>query len=77
MLAAARDEGIARLEEIALQAAPGLGISEADCLSYLRDHLEFRFGQRQRQGLERFFALAGRHGLAPADAKLNFYSPAA
>ena len=63
VLAAARDEGIARLEEIARQAAPGLGVSEADCLSYLRDHLEFRFGQRQRQGLERFSRSPGGMGL--------------
>jgi chorismate dehydratase len=73
VLAAARDEGITQLEEIAGQAAPGLGISAADCLSYLRDNLEFRFGQRQRQGLEHFYAFAGRHGLAPAGVTLNFY----
>jgi chorismate dehydratase len=73
VLAAARDEGLGRLEEIAHEAAPTIGVPEADCLSYLRDHLEFRFGQQQRQGLEHFYALAGRHGLAPADVKLNFY----
>jgi len=73
VLTAARDEGITRLDEIARQAAPDLGIPEADCLSYLRDHLEFHFGPRQRQGLEHFYALAGRHGLAPAGTKLNFY----
>ncbi len=76
VLAAARDEGITHLEEIARQASPGLGISETDCLSYLRDHLEFRFGQRQRQGLEHFYAFAGRHGLVPAGVTLNFYSDA-
>lgn len=73
VLAAARDDGITRLEEIARQAAPAIGIPEADCLSYLRDHLTFHLGQRQRQGLEHFFALAGRHELAPAGVKLNFY----
>jgi chorismate dehydratase len=72
-LALARDEGTCWLEEIARQAAPELGIAEADCLSYLRDNLEFRFGRRQREGLEHFFALAGRQGFAPAEAKLNFY----
>jgi chorismate dehydratase len=73
VLAAARDDGLTRLEEIARREAPLLGLPEADCLSYLRDHLEFHLGQRQRQGLERFFALAGRHGLAPAGATLVFY----
>jgi predicted solute-binding protein len=61
------------LTEIARREAPQIGIPEEDCLSYLRDHLEFRLGRRQRQGLERFFALAARLGLAPADVKLRFH----
>jgi chorismate dehydratase len=67
-LAAARDDGIKRFEEIARHAAGDLGLSEADCLAYLRDHLEFRLGQRQRHGLEQFFELASRHGFAPRGA---------
>ena len=63
-LAAARDEGITLLPEIARQAAPIVEIPEAECLAYLRDHLEFRLGVRQRLGLERFFDLAARNGLA-------------
>jgi len=73
-LAAARDDGITRLPEIARLEAPALGIPEAECLAYLRDHLEFHLGQRQRQGLQRFYELAGRQGLAPAGAKLVFYN---
>ena len=72
-LAAARDDGVGRLEEIARHAAPAVGIAEADCLSYLRDHLTFHLHDRQRQGLEHFFALAGRHELAPAGVKLALY----
>jgi len=72
-LAAARDVGLTRLAEIARREAPLIGVPEADCLSYLRDHLEFRLGRRQRQGLERFFVLAGRLGLAPTDVKLTFH----
>ncbi len=73
VLSAARDQGVARLEEIARGEAPGLGIPEADCLSYLRDHLEFRLGERQRRGLELFYALAERQHLAPAGVQLAFY----
>jgi len=73
ILAAARDEGVSRLAEIARLEAPALGIPEAECLSYLRDNLDFELGQRQREGLELFFRLAGRHGLAPAGAELVFY----
>lgn len=69
-LADARDQGLLRLAEIARHEAPLAGIPEEDCLSYLRDHLEFRFGPRQRQGLEHFLELAARNGLAPAGVKL-------
>jgi chorismate dehydratase len=74
-LAAARDDGLTRLEEIARQAAPAIGVPQSDCLSYLRDHLTFHLGTRQRQGLERFYALAARHQLAPAGVELAFYPP--
>lgn len=63
-LAAARDEGLARLPEIAHRAASEIGVPETECLSYLRDNLEFRLGARQREGMERFYDLARRHGLA-------------
>lgn len=76
-LALARDAGLTRLAEIARQEAPQTGIPEEDCLSYLRDHLEFRFGRRQQQGLERFFALAAKHRLAPEGVTLRFYHDAA
>jgi chorismate dehydratase len=63
-LAAARDEGLTRLAEIARLAAPDVGLPEEECLGYLRDNLEFHLGPRQREGLERFHELARRHGLA-------------
>jgi chorismate dehydratase len=72
ILSTARDEGISRLPEIARAEAPLVGIPEAECLSYLRDNLHFELGPRQRQGLELFFRLAGRHGLAPGGVKLAF-----
>lgn len=73
VFAAARDDGIQRLEEIAQSEAPRLGISRADCLSYLRHNLRFRLGDRERLGLETFYRLAGRHGLAPSGMKLVFH----
>jgi chorismate dehydratase len=63
-LAAARDEGLTQLPEIARLASPEVGIAESECLSYLRDNLKFHLGPRQRQGLEKFYELAKRHGLA-------------
>jgi chorismate dehydratase len=71
--AAARDDGLTRLEEIAKSEAALLGLTETECLVYLRDNLKFHFGDRQRQGLERFYHLAERQDLAPAGVKLAFY----
>ena len=65
VFAAARDAGTARIDEIARQEAPGLGITEDRCRSYLRDNLRFRMGRREQRGLEKFRQLAARHGLAP------------
>jgi chorismate dehydratase len=73
VLAAARDEGVSQLEEIARLEAPVVGIPKADCLAYLRENLDFRLGSRQRQGLTLFCELAGRHRLAAAGVKLAFY----
>ncbi|HUT08999.1 MAG TPA: menaquinone biosynthesis protein [Thermoguttaceae bacterium] len=72
LLASARDRGVTRLAEIARLEAPALGLSQEECLSYLRDNLGFHLGHRQQQGLERFYELAAQHGLAPAGAELVF-----
>ncbi len=70
--AAARDAGVCRFEEISRLESPVVGISPEECLSYLRDHLCYRLGRRERCGLETFGRLAERHGLAPAGARLVF-----
>jgi chorismate dehydratase len=62
LLSAARDEGVRRIPEIALQEAENGRISQQDCLVYLRDHLHFYLGRREREGLELFHQLAQRHG---------------
>jgi chorismate dehydratase len=72
LFARARDEGVRRLDEIARQQAPTLGIPEHNCRSYLRDNLRFRLGPRERQGLDRFCRLAVQHRLAPTGVKLAF-----
>jgi hypothetical protein len=70
-LSAARDQGVAHLGEIARREAPALNLPEEDCLAYLR-HLEFRLGERERQGLALFYQLAQRHGLAPPGVEIVF-----
>jgi len=71
-LEAARDDGVARLAEIADAAAAEVGLPATECLSYLRDNLHFHLGRREREGLEKFYQLAARHGLAPSGAGLVF-----
>ena len=74
-LAEARDRGTTELAAIAREDAPSLGISEAECLAWLRDNLVFRLGPRQCLGLERFRELAVAHGLVPGAAALHFHAP--
>jgi len=73
VLTAARDDGAARLAEIARLEAADLGLPEEECLAYLRDHLDFHLGPRQQEGLQLFYDLATRHQLAPAGVELVFY----
>jgi chorismate dehydratase len=64
-LGAARDEGVRRLDEIAARESVKLAIPAKTCRRYLRNHLGFQLGPRQREGLERFRLLAAAHRLAP------------
>jgi chorismate dehydratase len=66
-LAEARDEGLLRLEEIAKNESPKLAISEAECLTYLRDHLHFHFGPQEQSGLNRFHELAKIHDFVESE----------
>lgn len=70
--AEARDRGVKCCEMIARREAAELPISERDCLSYLREALVFKLGERQREGLAEFGRLAVEHGLAPREARFVF-----
>ncbi|MEA1952269.1 MAG: menaquinone biosynthesis protein, partial [Planctomycetota bacterium] len=65
LLSLARDQGMGMLEEIAQSEAPLLGFSVEHCHAYLRDNLTYRLGEAEHRGLQRFYELAARHGLAP------------
>jgi chorismate dehydratase len=73
LFAAAREEGLQRLESIAKEAYGQIGISYEECLVYLRDHLTFHLGQRQWRALETFCRLAVQHQLAPSGADRVFH----
>lgn len=71
-LAQARDQGLQHLPQIAATEAAPLGLTERECLSYLRDNLHFYLGPDEQQGLERFYRHAGQMGLAPQGVDFGF-----
>jgi chorismate dehydratase len=70
--AAARDEGLAHTEEIITQHERELGLPRAELRTYLHDNLCFELNAEMRAGLELYFQLAHKHGLAPAARPLQW-----
>jgi chorismate dehydratase len=70
--AAARDEGVARIEEIAARYQPELGRPHAELSSYLRDNICFGLDEDLREGMRLYFTLAYRHRLIPAVKPLRW-----
>ncbi|HEX8068357.1 MAG TPA: menaquinone biosynthesis protein [Pyrinomonadaceae bacterium] len=73
--AAARDEGLAHTEEIIAEYEPALGLPRAELRAYLHDNLCFTLNEEMRAGLELYFQLAHKHGLAPAARPLKWLAP--
>ncbi|MBX7167046.1 MAG: menaquinone biosynthesis protein [Pirellulales bacterium] len=71
-LAESRDLGLRNLPQIAAGEAAKLGLTEPECIGYLRDNLHFTLGPREQQGLALFHRLAGQMGLAPKGVELDF-----
>jgi chorismate dehydratase len=76
ILSLARDIGTEKLEEIARMEAPSLGLTVEHCHEYLRDNLTYHLGRPEQQGLQRFYELAARHGLAPNGLTTSKIKPA-
>jgi chorismate dehydratase len=57
-LSQARDAGLQNLQAIAAAEAPKLGLTQPECLTYLRDCLHFHLGPSEREGLELYRRLA-------------------
>ena len=66
----ARDRGTQDSDAIA-DAYCGSRRAEA-CRRYLRENIKYRLGDRETQGLRRYYELAARHGLVKSDA-VEFY----
>src|SRR5919112_5339006 len=70
--AAARDEGLARVEEIAAEYEGELGRPRAELVSYLTRNICFELDEEMSAGLELFFRLAHEHGVTRGLRPLKF-----
>jgi len=70
--AAARDEGLAHLDEIANEYKSQLGLSDEEIKTYLTENIAFRMDEEMRKGLELYFELAVKHKLIEAARALEF-----
>jgi len=70
--AAARDEGLAAVEEIAAEYEGGLGRPRAELVRYLTENISFSLDEEMRAGLELYFRLAHRHGVIQNLRPLKF-----
>ena len=64
LLSGARDAGLARLEEIARERAAEHGWEESPAGQYLKRHIKFTMGPKYVEGMNLFFDLAAKMGLA-------------
>jgi len=71
-LSRARDRGLQNVREIAAREAPLLGIGEQLTYEYLTENLYFHLGPAERRGLQRYYELAAKQGLAPRGIDLVF-----
>lgn len=68
---AARDEGLARAEEIIDFYQPLLGLTRDELNTYLHENISFSLDTELRAGLDLFYKLAHKHNLIPALKPLN------
>lgn len=71
-LAAARDEGVARIDEIAANYASDTGLSRDEMKQYLTNNISYSIDDTMLAGLELYFSLAAKHGLITEDRALKF-----
>ena len=71
-LAAARDEGVARIDEISANYSSDTGLSRGEMNEYLTRNISYSIDDRMMAGLELYFRLAAKHGLIAENMALNF-----
>lgn len=72
-LNAARERGVAAIDEIARIESRGDRAREQLAAGYLRDNLKYGLGEREMAGLRRFHELASDQGIGPGLRDLRFF----
>jgi chorismate dehydratase len=70
--AAARDEGLARVEEIAANYATQTGLGRPEIERYLTENISYTADENMRRGMNLFFELAAKHQLISTARPLRF-----
>ena len=73
--AAARDEGLANLDEIAARDEKQTGLSRDEIKEYLTRNIAFQMDEEMKNGLNRFFDLSRKHNLIELQKPLEFMKP--
>lgn len=71
-LAAARDEGLEHIDEIAANYVGRLNLPLEELKRYLTENISYTIDEEMQAGLERYFELAFRHGLIERNRPLAF-----
>lgn len=72
-LLAARAEGVAHVQEIALEYAPGDANRQARAVRYLRDNVRYGLGEAERRGLQLFLDYAAELDMGLRRRAVEFF----
>jgi len=70
--AGACDEGLAHLDDIAIQHEGDIGLSRDEIKNYLTQNIAFRMDEDMKKGLDLYFDLARTHQLIDAPKTFEF-----
>ena len=70
--AAARDEGVANLDQVIASYPHRIPFSADEMRQYLIENIGFKVDEEMRKGLTLYFNLAEKHGLIEETKPLNF-----
>lgn len=70
--AAARDEGLAHIDDIVSNYETDIGLGRDDLRRYLIENISYSANEQMREGMELYFKLADRNGLTEAARPLEF-----